>query len=351
MPVQTPVYQEQADIADFIGRTPLLRLRRLPGAAQATLLAKAEFLNPGGSVKSRTALGMIKDAEAKGILRPGTTILEATSGNEGIALAMLGAARGYRVRIVMPADVPKERQLIIEAYGGEVVLTPVGASIDETIRTCLQAAEELAKEPGTFYARQFENPANPEIHEQTTAKEILEQAPANLAAVVAGVGTGGTLMGLARCLKAHLPHLHVVAVEPATAAPLSGGPIGNHGQFGIGEGFIPPLVDTGLIDEVVTVTDEEALSTARLLARTEGLLVGISSGSNVAAALRVAKRLGPGAPVVTLLPDSAERYFSSALFQGPGSTASFQEPRTTAASQGPQATSAPGNGAGEASQP
>lgn len=310
-----PVYHDEATIADFIGATPLVRLRRVSGAEGVRVVAKAEFLNPGGSVKSRTALGMVLEAEKSGALRPGSTIVEATSGNEGIALAMLGAARGYRVRIVMPEDVPQERRFIIEAYGGEVILTPVGATIAETIETCLRVAEETAAEGDCFYARQFENPANPDIHAATTAQEILEQLPDEPAAIVAGVGTGGTLMGIARVLKERFPGLRTVAVEPATAAALSGGPVGQHGQFGIGEGFIPPLVDTSLIDDVVTVTDEEALSMAKELARREGLLVGISSGSNVSAAIRVARALGPDRTVVTLLPDSAERYFSSDLFR------------------------------------
>lgn len=310
-----PVFKEQAGIADAIGCTPMLRLHRLEQAKDVTLLAKAEFLNPGGSVKSRTALGMLQAAERSGELRSGATIVEATSGNEGIALAMLGAARGYRVQIVMPADVPRERQLIIEAYGGEVTLTPVAPTIDETIRTCLEVAEELASKGDCFYARQFENPANPEVHARTTAEEILEQLPGEPAAFVAGVGTGGTLMGIADVLKRRYPSMLSVAVEPATAAAMSGGPVGAHGQVGIGEGFVPPLVDMELIDEVVTVTDEEALATARCLAREEGLLVGITSGTNVAAAVRVARKLDPDQIVVTVLPDSAERYFSSPLFE------------------------------------
>lgn len=315
MLIQTiPVYQEEANIVDAIGSTPMLRLQRLAQAQGLTVLAKAEFLNPGGSVKSRTAFGMVAAAERSGELQPGATIVEATSGNEGIALAMLGAARGYRVRVVMPADVPRERQLIIEAYGGEVTLTKVFPTIDETIKECLRVAEEFAAEDDCFYARQFENPANPEIHGKTTAEEIIRQLPAEPAAFVAGVGTGGTLIGVARVLKERYPSMLSVAVEPATAAALSGGPVGSHGQVGIGEGFVPPLVDTDLIDRVVTTTDEEALQTARALAREEGLLVGITSGTNVAAAARVARELGPDKVVVTLLPDSAERYFTSPLF-------------------------------------
>lgn len=306
---------KQVDLAGAIGNTPMLRLQRLTQAQGLTLYAKAEFLNPGGSVKSRTALGMVQDAERSGALRPGATIVEATSGNEGIALAMLGAARGYRVQIVMPEDVPRERQLIIEAYGGEVNLTPVFPSIDETMRACLAEAERLAAQTECFYARQFENPANPDVHAETTAEEILEQLPGEPAAFVAGVGTGGTLMGVARVLKKRYPNMLSVAVEPATAAAMSNGPVGSHGQVGIGEGFIPPLVDMGLVDKVITVTDEDALHTAQALAREEGLLVGITSGSNIAASVQLAREIGPDKLIVTLLPDSAERYFSSPLFE------------------------------------
>ena len=301
-------------LLNHIGKTPMLRISRLPGSVQHQLYGKAEFLNPGGSVKSRTALGLIQGAEAKGLLRPGSVIIEASSGNEGIALAMLAAYRGYCVQIVMPADVPKERQRIIEAYGGEVVLVTPAATIQETMHRCLETAEELARKEGTFYARQFENPSNPRIHEETTAREVLEQVDGEIGAVVAGVGTGGTLMGIARVLKRHQPSVRVVAVEPATAAVMSGGTNQTHAQYGIGEGFVPPLVDVDLIDEVETVTDEEAYETARGLAKYEGLLVGITSGSNVVASLRVASRLAPGQRVVTILPDSAERYFSSNLF-------------------------------------
>lgn len=304
----------QDGLPECIGETPMLRIRRLPGSEHCELLAKAEFLNPGGSVKSRTALGMLREAEAQGRLHPGDVIIEASSGNEGIALAMLAACRGYQVRVVMPADVPDERRRIIEAYGGEVVLVPPGATILDTMQACLQLAERLAHETGAFYARQFENPSNPRIHERTTAEEILRQTGGELDALVVGVGTGGTLVGIARALRRQLPNLRVVAVEPATAPALSGGFIGSHCQFGIGEGFVPPLVEEDLIDEVALVTDEEAYATARSLARLEGLLVGVTSGTNVAASLEVAKRLGPGCCVVTILPDSAERYFSSRLF-------------------------------------
>lgn len=309
-----PVQQDERSIVDYIGQTPLLRLRRLPGTESITLLAKAEFLNPGGSVKSRTALGMVRDAQASGQLRPGATILEATSGNEGIALAMLGAVYGYDVKIVMPANVPRERQLIMEAYGAEVILTPVGETSEETMAKCLEVADEIAAQPGVFYARQFENPANPEIHAETTALEIVNQVPREPAAFVAGVGTGGTLMGVARCLKQRWPNVRIVAVEPATSAVLSNKPAGPHGQFGIGVGFIPEIVDTDLITDVVTVTDEEAYETTRQLARKEGLLVGVTSGTNVAAAMQVASWFDPDQPVVTLLPDTGERYLSSGLF-------------------------------------
>lgn len=309
-----PVQRDEESIVHYIGQTPLLRLRRLPGTESISLYAKAEFLNPGGSVKSRTALGMVREAQASGQLHSGATILEATSGNEGIALAMLGAAYGYNVKIVMPANVPRERQLIMEAYGAEVILTPVGETSEETMAKCLAVAEEIAAQPGVFYARQFENPANPDIHARTTGVEIAAQVPGEPAAFVAGVGTGGTLMGVARYLKERWPNVRIVAAEPATSAVLSGRPAGPHGQVGIGVGFIPDIVDTSLIDEVVTVTDEEAFEMTRQLARKEGLLVGVTSGTNVAAAIQVARRFGPDQPVVTLLPDTGERYLSSGLF-------------------------------------
>lgn len=278
------------------------------------LWAKAEFLNLGGSVKSRTALGLITDARDRGALSPGDAVVEASSGNEGVALAMLAAAYGYRAVIVMPADLPPERQRIIEHFGGEVVLVEPRASIRETMRACQEVAAELGDRPGYYYCRQFDNPANPAVHERTTGAEILAQVAGRIDAVVVAVGTGGTLTGVARAVRRVHPQVRVVAVEPATAAVLSGGPVTTHHQYGIGEGFVPGVLDRSLIDEVVTVTDQEAYAMARRLAREEGLLVGITSGTNVVASCQMAQRLAPGSTVVTLLPDGGERYLSDRGF-------------------------------------
>jgi len=311
----TTLERRPATIVDAIGRTPLLTLGRLRSAADVSIVAKAEFLNAGGSIKSRTALSMIREAEASGELAPGDTIVEVSSGNEGIALAMLAAQFGYRVCIVMPADVPPERKLLIERYGGEVVLVPAHATIDATLADCFARAQRLLG-PRTYYARQFENPANALVHERGTGAELLAQHDGPIHAFVAGVGTGGTLTGVGRALKARYPQAHVIAVEPATAAVLSGGPIGTHRQFGIGEGFVPSLLDRALVDGVECVSDDDAYATAAALAREEGLLVGPTSGANVYAAIAVARRLPRGSVVATVLCDSAERYLSVSAATG-----------------------------------
>ncbi len=298
-----------ASIIDGIGNTPLIALGRLQRATGLSIVAKAEFLNAGGSIKSRTALSMIREAESAGELAPGDTIVEVSSGNEGIALAMLAAQFGYRVCIVMPADVPPERKQLIERYGGEVVLVPAHAAIDATLADCFTAAERILG-PNTYYARQFENPANALVHERETGVELIDQHHGPIDAFVAGVGTGGTLTGVGRALKRRYPRARIFAVEPATAAVLSGGPIGTHRQFGIGEGFVPALLDRTLIDGVECVSDDDAYAMAAALAREEGLLVGPTSGANVFAAIAVARRLSPGAVVATILCDSAERYLS-----------------------------------------
>ena len=290
---------------DLIGSTALVRLEALEPGNGSSIWAKAEFLNPGGSVKDRPALAMIVAAEKAGRLREGATILEATSGNTGISLAMIAAVRGYRCVLVMPEDMSMERRYILKAYGAEIVLTPAV----EGMAGAVSRAEELRDStPDAFVPSQFENSANPESHAATTAVELLEQTPGPIAAFVAGVGTGGTLTGVARVLKKKLgPSVRVVAVEPAASAVLSGRPPGLHGIQGLGAGFVPPILDRGLIDEVLTVGDVAADRMAARLARELGLLVGPSSGANVHAAAEVARTVSGGS-VVTILCDSGERY-------------------------------------------
>ena len=299
----------------LIGGTPLLALTHLMQAEglRARVLAKLEAFNPGGSVKDRVAMAMIDDAEARGLLKPGAVIIEPTSGNTGIGLASVAAARGYRLVIVMPDSMSIERQKILRAYGAELVLTPGAQGMSGAIAK----AEALAAEiPGSFIPGQFDNPANPQAHFDTTGPEIWADTDGCVDAFVAGVGTGGTLTGVGRYLRSKNPAVKIVAVEPASSPVLSQGKAGPHGIQGIGANFVPAVLDTDLYDEVFPVTDADALETGRRIGRTEGVLVGISSGAAVYAALQVAKRPDfAGKTIVTLLPDGGDRYLSTALFQ------------------------------------
>ncbi len=292
-------------VLELIGDTPMVRLHRVVPEGAAEIVAKLESLNPAGSVKDRIALSMIEDAERRGVLKPGATIVEPTSGNTGIGLAMVAAVKGYRLIVTMPEDMSLARRDLLARFGAEVVLTPA----IEGMTGAVYAAEELVRNnPDYFMPQQFQNPANPEIHRRTTAQEILEATDGRLDAFVAGVGTGGTLTGVGEILKQHDPRILVVAVEPARSPVLRGGRPGPHGIQGIGASFVPGVLNRQIIDEVIGVGDEEAMAMARRLAREEGLLVGISSGANVVAAIKVAKRLGRGKRVVTILPDTGERY-------------------------------------------
>jgi cysteine synthase A len=292
-------------VLDLIGDTPMVRLRRVVPDGAAEVLAKLESLNPAGSVKDRIALAMIEDAERRGLLKPGDTIVEPTSGNTGIGLAMVAAVKGYRLIVTMPEDMSLARRDLLARFGAEVVLTPA----IEGMTGAVYAAEELVRNnPGYFMPQQFENPANPEVHRRTTALEILEATGGRLDAFVAGVGTGGTITGVGEVLKEHDPSIQVIAVEPSRSPVLQGGRPGLHGIQGIGASFVPGVLNRRIIDRVIGVGDEEAMAMARRLAREEGLLVGISAGANVVAAIKVARRLGKGKRVVTVLPDTGERY-------------------------------------------
>jgi len=296
-------------ILDLIGNTPMVRLHRLPPASSAAVWAKLERSNPGGSVKDRIAVAMIEAAERSGQLRPGSVIVEPTSGNTGIGLAMVAAVKGYRLILIMPETMSVERRALLKAYGAELVLTPGG----EGMKGAIARAEELARQQGYFMPQQFKNPANPEVHRQTTAVEVLSQLP-DLDAFVAGVGTGGTITGVAEVIKAQRPACRFVAVEPAGSPVLSGGQPGRHQIAGIGAGFVPDVLNTGIIDEIIQVADQDAAETTRRLAREEGILAGISSGAATWAAIRVAQQLGEGKNVVVVLPDTGERYLSTGLF-------------------------------------
>lgn len=306
------------NILDAVGYTPMVRLNRMVPEGAADILVKYEGLNVGGSIKTRVALNMIKDAEKRGVINKDTIIVEPTSGNQGIGLALVGAVYGYKVRIVMPDSVSEERRKLMHHYGAEVVLVHDAGNIGDCIDECLQTALRMAEEdPNVFIPQQFTNPANPQAHRHQTALEILEQVGGPIDGFCSGVGTGGTLSGVGETLKALNPHMTIWAVEPEHAAILAGGTtIGTHLQMGIGDGLIPENLNQNIYEDIYIVTDEEALQTARDLCRKEGLMCGISSGTNVAAAIQLAKKLGPGKTVVTILPDTAERYFSTPLFAG-----------------------------------
>jgi cysteine synthase A len=294
-------------ILDCIGRTPLLSLKKTTGA---DVFAKLEFLNPGGSIKDRIALFMLEQAEQRGALKTGMTIVEPTSGNTGIGLALAGVQKGYRVIIVMPDNMSEERKKIIAALGAELITTPA----QESIEGCLKKVAEIkAADPAVFVPDQFENPDNPEIHYRATAPEIWEDMQGQVDVFVSGLGSGGTLAGVGQFLKEKNPEVRILAVEPKNVSALLGHEPGLHKIQGIGDGFVPSVLDPKLIDEVVEVTDDHAIETARLLARTQGLLVGTSAGANVWAAMQAINNHAPGSRIVTILPDRAERYFSTAL--------------------------------------
>jgi cysteine synthase A len=295
------------DISELIGNTPLIRLRRVVGPGDAEVLVKLEYLNPGGSVKDRICLEMIEDAERRNLIRVGSTIIEPTSGNTGIGLAMIAAARGYKCILTMPETMSVERRQILKAYGAEIVLTPGAEGMSGAVRKANELHEAM---PGSFMPQQFKNPANPEAHRKNTALEILEAAGNEVDAFVAGVGTGGTITGVGEVLKKLDPRTQVIAVEPAKSPVLSGGQPGPHKIQGIGAGFVPDVLNRGIIDRIFQVDDNDAFDTSRRLAKGEGIFVGISSGAVAWAALKVAGELGKGKRVVAVLPDSGERYLS-----------------------------------------
>ena len=303
------------NILEAIGNTPMIRLRRMPEEGSAQVLVKMEALNVGGSIKTRTALNMIEQAEKEGLIDKDTIIVEPTSGNQGIGLALVGAVKGYKTIIIMPDSVSEERRKLVRQYGAEVKLIhdagDIGACIDECLKTALRMRDE---DPRVFVPQQFENPNNTMTHKKYTALEIMAQVAGPIDGFCAGIGTGGTITGIGEVLKAQYPGIEIWAVEPENAAILAGGTVGTHLQMGIGDGIIPEILNTQIYNDIYVVTDEEALETSRRLAKEEGLMVGISAGTNVAAALKLAKKLGKGKTVVTVLPDTAERYFSTPLF-------------------------------------
>ena len=304
------------NILEAMGNTPVIRLQHMTGADDAEVLVKFEGLNVGGSIKTRTAFNMILDAEKKGLINSDTVIVEPTSGNQGIGLALVGAVRGYKVKIIMPDSVSEERRKLVRHYGAEIILVHDAGNIGACIEECLEIAMKMkAENPNVFVPQQFENPANPAVQRSQTAREILEQVNAPIHGFCSGIGTGGTITGIGEVLREKNPDMTIWAVEPENAAILSGGSIGTHVQMGIGDGIIPEILNCDIFDDVCIVKDDEALQTSRDLASKEGIMCGISSGTNVAAALRLAKKLGKGKTVVTVLPDTAERYFSTPLFE------------------------------------
>jgi cysteine synthase A len=303
------------NILEAIGNTPVVRLNKLPKENSAEILVKVEPLNVGGSIKTRTAMNMILQAEKEGLIGPDSIIVEPTSGNQGIGLALVGAVRGYRTIIIMPDSVSEERRKLVRHYGAEVKLIHDAGDIGKCMEECLQAALNMKKKnPKVFVPQQFENPNNTLAHKKHTALEIMAQVAKPIHGFCSGIGTGGTLTGIGEVLKAQYPEIEIWAVEPENAAILAGGTIGTHLQMGIGDGIIPDILNREIYDDIYVVTDQEAIETARRLAREEGLACGISSGTNVAAAIRLAEKLGLGKTVVTVLPDTAERYYSTQLF-------------------------------------
>ena len=304
------------NILQAMGNTPIIRLQHMTSEEDAEILVKFEGLNVGGSIKTRTAYNMILDAEQKGLLNENTIIVEPTSGNQGIGLALVGAVRGYKVKIIMPDSVSEERRKLVNHYGAEVILVHDDGNIGLCIEECLNLALKMREEdPNVFVPQQFENPANPAIQRSGTGREILEQVSAPIHGFCSGIGTGGTITGIGETLKAQNPDMLIWAVEPENAAILSGGSIGTHVQMGIGDGIIPEILNQNIYDDVCIIKDEEGIKASKDLARKEGILCGISSGTNVAAAVKMAKLLGRGKTVVTVLPDTAERYFSTPLFE------------------------------------
>ena len=304
------------NILEAMGNTPIIRLNHLAPEDGAEILVKFEGLNVGGSIKTRTAFNMIKRAEEQGLINKDTVIVEPTSGNQGIGLALVGAVKGYKTIIIMPDSVSEERRLLVKQYGAEVMLIHDAGNIGKCIDECLQTALKMQKEnENVFVPQQFENPANVEVQRNFSGKEILEQVGKPIHGFCSGIGTGGTITGIGETLKEANPDILIWAVEPEHAAILSGGSIGTHVQMGIGDGLIPPILNTEIYSDICIVKDEEALETSKLLASKEGILCGISSGTNVAAAIKLAKKLGKGKTVVTILPDTAERYFSTPLFE------------------------------------
>lgn len=304
------------NILEYIGHTPMVRLNRMTEPGDAEVLVKYEGLNVGGSIKTRTAFNMIKQARKDGLINEDSVIVEPTSGNQGIGLALIGAVCGYKTVIIMPDSVSHERKMLVEHYGAEVVLVHDDGDIGKCMDECLQTALRMAEEnPKVYIPQQFTNPANPRVHKHHTGLEIMEQVAGPIHGFCSGIGTGGTISGIGAVLKAQYPDIEIWAVEPENAAILAGGTIGTHIQMGIGDGLIPDNLNTEIYDDIYIVSDEEAIKTAKDLARLEGLMCGISSGTNVAAALKLAKKLGKGKTVVTVLPDTAERYFSTPLFE------------------------------------
>lgn len=303
------------NILEAMGNTPLIRLNHMTDEDSAQILVKFEGLNVGGSIKTRTAYNMIREAEKQGLIHEDTIIVEPTSGNQGIGLALVGAVRGYQTKIIMPDSVSEERRKLVEHYGAEVILIHDAGNIGACIEECLERALRMAKEDErVFVPQQFENPANPAVHRSQTGLEILDQVEGSIHGFCSGIGTGGTITGIGEVLKERNPDMEIWAVEPEHAAILSGGSIGTHVQMGIGDGVIPEILNQNIYSDICIIKDEEAIATSKALAAREGIMCGISSGTNVAAAIKLAKQLGKGKTVVTILPDTAERYFSTPLF-------------------------------------